>query len=279
MTNSTGGYTSPIGRNIKHGLFLDQDTPPGSSPPAPAPPEPKDLTLHDQADGWLDSQPEHVRGYIKHLRGEAKDYRLKLKDAREEATLTKTELSALKTQSEAAETKRLEEEKRYKELYEQEKTRGQEMTMKSQAVAINTKLEAELIKKGLPGEAVSSILKLVNRSGISIDGDGFITGVDAAIERTMQENDALLKPLMTAKPPVTGGDGGKAEPDPKDNQPIPGFPHMTYGQLKALSVAANGGDPKPAGQPPAKKFNALTASKAEADAYYKELTRKAKTGR
>jgi hypothetical protein len=193
--------------------------------PAATPPANTPLTLEN-----VDvNDPAQTAAFIKRLQHESKDHRLKSRDWREKAEAAETELAKLRTEKAEADRVKLEEEKRFKELYEQEKAQKQEVALAAQKVAIDAKIENVFLAKGIHPK----FMKLMDRNGISIDASGNVAGVDKAFDKLMAEYEDVLTPAAKAKE----GEAGTEEPPAGKTSPtavkmVPGT-NMTYDQYNA----------------------------------------------
>ena len=98
------------------------------------------------------------------------------------------ELDALKKEKAEAEAKRLEDEKRYQELYEKEK---------AERVALVERMKGEKIASAIREAAVKAGAvdvkdpNFANLSGVSVGDDGAVTGAEEAVAKVMAERPYL----------------------------------------------------------------------------------------
>lgn len=102
-----------------------------------------------------------------------------------------------------AEEERLAEEKKYKELADKHKTDAEKAWGEVKKTKVDSQIIAHAAKKGFkdPSDAVS----FIDRSLITVDSDGSVTGVDKAIE-----NLATTKPYLLSTNSTTVGTPGGA---------------------------------------------------------------------
>lgn len=98
-----------------------------------------------------------------------------------------------KAQTEA-ETKALEEQKKYQELYEKEKTAKTELEAKVKQQAINAAIWAEASKKGITD--LDAAVKLADTASVELGDDGIVTGVEAVVAKLVED-----KPYLVGKTP------------------------------------------------------------------------------
>lgn len=106
------------------------------------------------------------------------------------------------SEKEAAETQRLVEEKKFQELADKEKLRADELEAKYKAESLNNRITVAAAKLGVTDPA--DVLALLDRSGISVDGEGNITGVDEAVAKLL-ESKPYLKGDSSSAPNLGSG--------------------------------------------------------------------------
>lgn len=227
-------------------------------PPAPAPADTEALILGN----FEDADPKELRRAFKSVQLESKEHRQKAanyKLERDAALARAAELEAAQT---ARETAKLEEEKRFKELYEQEKAQKESVALNAQKAAIDAKIENHFLAKGIDPK----FIKLLDRTGINIDSTGSVKGIGEAYERMETEWGEIIKPA--AKP--------KADDD--DDEPPAGKPgkrrpgsNQTYNEVADAKKAKFGGAKAPAtgsGTPASAKPDFSKMTKQEQTAWY-----------
>lgn len=121
----------------------------------------------------------------------------------------------LAKEKEEADKKALEEQGKFKELSESQKTELENLRQKLQDRDISTALITKLSPLGVVD--LEGALKLVDRSKIEVSDDGTVTGVDEAVEALKTDKAYLFNGSQSGKPqvgsPTNPGNGsGTGEP-------------------------------------------------------------------
>lgn len=207
------------------------------------------------------SNPAITAMAFKQLQAESRDHRLKYRGEKEKNAELQAKLKSFEEKEAAQAIANAEAEKNYKEALALREQQTAQERLIAQQTAVESKLEAAFLKKGFEPK----FMKLLDKSGISIDATGAIRGVEEAIERMEHEfGDVITK----AAPPAQGQPGQQqqaaAPPNVADMMQIPGS-NQTYGQYKdSLNPgrAPAGGNPPPAPQPP--DFKKMTKQEEQA---------------
>jgi len=95
----------------------------------------------------------------------------------------------------------------YKTLYEDKTTAYEDLNSKHanllgdiKANKIDAALESALKEEGVT--SVSTALKLMDKSGVSLDNDGIFSGIATAIETLKKDHEIVFKPTTSAPNPV-----------------------------------------------------------------------------
>ena len=100
------------------------------------------------------------------------------------------ELEALKKEKAEAEAKRLEDEKRYQELYEKEKSERTALVEKMKAEKIASAIREAAVKQNACNEYDANF---ANLPGVSIGDDGAVIGAEEAVAKVLSEKKYLQK--------------------------------------------------------------------------------------
>lgn len=128
------------------------------------------------------------------------------------------ELKDLKTKMQQDEEKRLEDEKKFEDLANSRKTDLEKALEQNNQMRIDQALTGKLVPEGIID--LEGALKLVDRSKLSIDDNGVVSGLDEALASLKTDKAYLFKTGEDGKPVVMGspsnnnggGDGGNGAP-------------------------------------------------------------------
>lgn len=139
------------------------------------------------------------------------------------------EAERLKSENEKAVNAQLEKNKQFEELAKKHETSAKEWQSKYQTTLLDNKIQAEASKLGITDVEAAS--KLLDRSGISVDEQGNVSGVEAAV-RQLAESKSYLVDKSKGVPTIGSPNGNPAD----GNQPGTGSTR----QFKASEIS----DPK-----------------------------------
>jgi hypothetical protein len=114
------------------------------------------------------------------------------------------EAERLKSEREQAENAQLEKNKQFEELAKKHETSAKEWQGKYQTTLVDNKIQAEASKLGITDVEAAS--KLLDRSGISIDDQGNVSGVEAAVKALAESKSYLVDKSKGV--PVIGSPAG-----------------------------------------------------------------------
>jgi hypothetical protein len=112
------------------------------------------------------------------------------------------------TAAQAAEAKRLEEEGKFKELAENQKSENQKLRDQLKNSNINNALTAKLAGMGVVD--IDAALKLIDRQGIDIGEDGTVSGVDEALKALKEGKSYLFNANGSSNPTVGSATNGNS---------------------------------------------------------------------
>lgn len=270
---------------------LQMQVPPGS-PPEPAKVDPPvtapALSPSSMDDEDLARLPVQAQSYIKELRGEAKTRRIENSTLKEQQRELKERLDRIETERRTAEEAELAKKEEWKTLHDRKDAEYRELTTRAQQSSIEAAIKLHAVDDGIKNNSdrMNAALKLIDRTGISVDAQGNVTGVKEALERAKAEY-----PSFFVVPPA-GNNGGQsdppqpgsgtdpqggAKPNPADNMLVPGT-NVTYAQveeMKRQSRMGGGRDPNPSGgQGAPAKVDVRSMTKEQALAWEREFMSK-----
>lgn len=139
------------------------------------------------------------------------------------------EAERLKSEAEKAENAQLEKDKKFEELSQKKSAEADDWKSKFQTSQIDNKIAAEANKLGITD--LEAATKLIDRTGISVDDNGAVSGVEEAV-KALAESKAYLVDKSKGVPTIGSNNGNPAD----GNQPGTGSTR----QFKASEIA----DPK-----------------------------------
>jgi hypothetical protein len=252
----------------------------GAPSPAPTPAYDPIAGMNGQQaaqmdDAILATLPEVAQKAIRSLRYEAGQMRGKYNAEKEAKESYAAKLAEGEAASRLAQEEELKKQNNFKQLWETQQIETAKETTRLRKLALDAKIEGAALAAGIPAK----LHRLIEPSGTSIDANGVVTGVEAAIERFKAENADILAPFQKApepqEPAAKGPDGKALDPNDALNMYIPGT-QMTFAQAAtfAKNMGNVGQDPPARGAQPVKKFDAKTATAAESAERLKKLTGK-----
>lgn len=191
-------------------------TPPTGTPPATPPVTPPEVDVTTLSDDQLMKVLEHPNFFNIP----------RVKELREKAA----EADKLKKDRETETQKSLEEQKKFEELYTGEKSKNETLLEQIKTNNINTALTAKLVTANVVD--LDGALKLIDRTKVTIDGSGQVTGVDEALNALKTDKSYLFNEGTNPAPTV----GAPSNP----TNPAPGGPtKFKRSQLTQEFINAN----------------------------------------
>ena len=161
---------------------------------------------------WRDKQSPEVQEYAQRLRTENQKKRHRATEAERENATLRSQLAEFKSAQDADNEKRLKDQQKYKELWEGEKKRNEEV----QRSVIRSEIRSRAVAAGIMDPDVAD---LISDEGVQYL-DGKVSGVETAIEtfKTAKPNlflQAAAAGAAGATPPAARSTGSAAaEPPP-----------------------------------------------------------------
>lgn len=201
-------------KNKVQTLMVDNAPNTASTTPAAEPltPEVVARAPHNTEDLLLPADPK-VKEYLDKLVTEREQSKLREKTLREAHQAAEKKLADLQSAKEAQERAALEEQGKFKELYEQAQRTVLEMTAREQLQAVKSALTAELTKQGAVDPDIAQLV-LQSHKDVLQYKDGTVFGVAEVVEQYKQQKPAFFKAadaqpgtppsFATAAPAATG---------------------------------------------------------------------------
>jgi hypothetical protein len=199
---------------------------PPQLPPAPLTPPTPPRAANQAAEDRV-AQLEEINA---NLRVEAAQRRITERDARDRLAANETEMQRLRTESAARETAARE--------------AGTSTANKVKQRAMDAELKAAAVTAGLRDP---DLLPLIDRAGITIDDDGNVTGVQAAVDAFKAKKPEFFQapgpaPRASERVDVRTGSPAPPAPQPGARGPAPAdvrtMPKDQYGPAKKAALAS-----------------------------------------
>lgn len=190
-------------------LFAEGDPEPTDPPADPEPtPEPKIVTMTQDE---LDALISKSKAQAKKPFGDYDELKTKLSDfEKAEAERKLAEMSEQERRDAELATVR-------KALEDEQNARKQTLDVANQR-AIKSDFKLAAANANIRGDALDDAFLLVNKTGISVDDDGNVVGLDDAVKALIEAKPYLLNVTTTQKPKVIGEPNNPKEEERKTLQ-------------------------------------------------------------
>ncbi len=192
--------------------------------------------------------------YMYDLRESDSRNRKKVRELESEKDALAAENARIKSIAEDAEKAKLAENNEHKELYEREsKARAN-----TRAKLVDTKIEAQVAKRGYTEEGEKRAMKLIERKGIEVDSDDNVSGVQKAFDRMEEEWGEEMFKAPKSNEGGSGGDDGDKDKTKNPRQQKDDDDDESAAELKRRKALGDAGKELPPAKTkkPTSKFDA-----------------------